>query len=66
MAAQTSATLVDMENKSMKESLEDLQLSFDLTKARAYEFLVPSKMEGSLFEPGDKLHTFQAVTWWTG
>ena len=38
MAAQTSATLVDMENKSMKKSLEDLQLSFDLTKARAYEF----------------------------
>ena len=25
-------------DESMKKSLEDLQLSFDLTKARAYEF----------------------------
>ena len=32
MAAQTSATLVDMENKSMKKSLEDLQLELKQKK----------------------------------
>ena len=40
--------LVDMEYKSMKKSLEDLQPSFDLTKARAMSSLAPIKIEGSL------------------
>ena len=40
--------LVDMEDKSMKMYLEDLQPSFDLTGAWAYEFAGANKIEGSL------------------